>query len=319
MTNFETPSKQEPLQYKELFNLWIKHKSVKVRNSTLAIYRSHINAHLNPLFGEIYVDTMDEDSLNHLCFYGISERLDQCGKLSANSRIALIRTLNSILHFGFEHQYIAQEIRIDSPKASYPKMNVLRETEQIRLEQILRADFPNRESLGIFICLYTGLRVGELCGLRWGDIDLSCNTIFVRRTVQRICAEPGKKSEVIIGPPKSIKSEREIPIPDHLIVLLHTLEKGKKDHYFLSNSERCFEPRRMQRIFGNYLKNAGLEHRGFHCTRHTFATRWVEAGLDIKTLSEILGHTSIRVTMDKYVHISEKTKRENINKIYPLG
>lgn len=319
MTKIASPQKQEPLHYNELFDLWLKYKSVKVRSSTLAIYRSHIKAHLSPLLGDIPVDSMDEDSLNHLCFHGINGRLDQCGELSAKSKIDLIRTLNNILHFGFEHRYLSQQIRIDSPKASRPKMKVLRETEQARLEHILRADFPKREALGIFICLYTGLRVGELCGLRWEDIDLCYGMVSVRRTVQRVSGELGAKSTVIIGPPKSVKSEREIPIPDHLIDLLCSLKKGQGNHYFLSNNEHCFEPRRMQRIFGSYLKSANIEHRGFHCTRHTFATRWVEAGLDIKTLSEILGHTSIRVTMDKYVHISEKTKRENINKICPLG
>lgn len=319
MTKIATEKNQDTFRFDDLFDLWIHDKSIKVRNSTLAIYRCHIKAHLSPLLGEIAVNAVDGDHLNHLCFHGLNARYDHCGDLSTKSRIDLIRTLNDILRFGFEHRYLSQRIRIDTPKASRPKMKVLREDEQIKLEQVLRADFPKRDALGIFICLYTGLRVGELCGLRWEDIDLSYGTLFVRRTVQRVSGESGSKSTVIIGPPKSTKSEREIPIPDHLLNMLKSLKKEHVNHYYLSNSERCFEPRRMQRCFSYYLSKAGLEHRGFHCTRHTFATRWVEAGLDIKTLSEILGHTSIRVTMDKYVHISEKTKRENINKIRPLG
>ena len=307
-----------PICFNDLFDLWLKYKSIKVRRSSLAIYRCHIHAHLSPLLGDIPIRSMDDDSLQRLCFHGIYRRRDQCGELSTKSRIDLIRTFNNILTFGFEHRYLSHPIRIDSPKASPPKMKVLRETELIKLERILRADFPKRESLGIFICLYTGIRVGELCGLRWEDIDLSYGMMFIRRTVQRVPGKPGEKSAVIVGPPKSAKSEREIPIPEHLLEILRTITR-ESNHYFLSSNEHCFEPRRMQRVFSKYLKEAGLEHRGIHCTRHTFATRWVESGLDIKTLSEILGHTSIRVTMDKYVHISEKTKRENINKIHPLG
>ncbi|MGN0962873.1 MAG: site-specific integrase, partial [Clostridia bacterium] len=196
---------------------------------------------------------------------------------------------------------------------------ILREQEQVCLEQCLKTFFPNKEALGIYLCLYTGLRVGELCGLRWEDIDLENAILYVRRTVQRIVSnDSDKKTKIAIGPPKSFSSLREIPIPYHVLSLLRQSDQGAGNTYFLSNTTHCFEPRRMQRAFYRFLEKAGLSRRGFHCTRHTFATRWIEIGADIKTLSEILGHNSIQITLDKYVHISEKTKRENMNKIRPL-
>ena len=142
--------------------------------------------------------------------------------------------------------------------------------------------------------------------------------IYIRRTVQRISLDSGyKKTQIIIGEPKTTKSKRDIPIPNHMLPIFDEIKCSQKNVYFLSGTNKCYEPRRMQLIFHRYLNLAGLTPRGIHCTRHTFATRWVELGVDTKTLSEILGHSNIRTTLDKYVHISEKTKRENINKLVP--
>ena len=262
---------------------------------------------------------MTAEKLEGICDEGLRLRKDGKGEMAVKSRIDLLRTLNNILRFGAKQGYMEHLIRLEYPKAEKKNMNVLREQEQSRLEQCLRKDFSRREALGIYLCLYTGLRVGELCGLQWGDIDLEYGILFVRRTVQRITVSKGaKKTEIHIGAPKSSSSLREIPLPDHLLRLLKQLNKGADHTYFLSDTDRCFEPRRMQRVFSEYLEKANIPHRGFHCTRHTFVTRWVELGADIKTLSEILGHTGIQITLDKYVHISEKTKRENINKIQPF-
>ena len=145
MTKSAFIEKQKPLCYDELFDLWLKYKAVRVRSSSLAIYRCHIKAHLSPLLGDIPLNAMDEDTLNHLCFYGLYGRWDQCGELSTKSRIDLIRTFNNILTFGFEHQYLSQQIQIDSPRASLSKMKILREEEQKKLEQILHKDFSKNE------------------------------------------------------------------------------------------------------------------------------------------------------------------------------
>ena len=313
-----SPSIQK-IRFNALFDQWYQSKIGKVRESTLAIYRCYLDAHLRPLLGQKYVSIMTPERLNDLCNSALSQRRDGKGELSDKAHADILRTLNNILRFGMQKGYCSTPLQAEYPRPKPQKMNILREKELLELEKVLFSNIENRDALGIYLCLYTGIRVGELCGLNWDDIDLKQGILFIQRTVQRISAtENDAKTKVVIGEPKSISSKREIPIPDHLVPILAELKPRRKNLFFLSDTVSCFEPRRIQKAFHHYLDLAGLPHRGIHCTRHTFATRWVECGVDIKTLSEILGHNGIRITLDKYVHISEKTKRENINKIQPL-
>ena len=312
-------TKTSKLKFSALFDQWLLSKRGKVKESTFAIYRCHIEAHLRPLLGDKYITSMTTEKLNDYCNTALTSRMDGNGKLSSKSQIDILRTLNNVLRYGMNKGLIHYHLQCEYPKAEPKKMNVLREKEQTALEAVLRNNIDKNDALGIYLCLYTGLRVGELCGLKWEDIDFDHEIIYVQRTVQRIGVD-GEKSgtKILIGEPKSSKSKREIPIPDHLIDILKRRKENQSENFFLSNSPQCYEPRRIQAAFHRYLDLAGLSHRGIHCTRHTFATRWVELGVDVKTLSEILGHTNIRITLDKYVHISEKVKRKNINKIQPL-
>ena len=307
------------IKFNVLFDQWYQSKIGKVKESTLAMYRCHLDAHLRPLFGHKYISTMTSDRLNDLCSSALSQRSDGKGELATKTHVDILRTLNNILRFGVEKGYFSTLLQAEYPRPKPQKMNILRENELLELEKVLITNINKRDALGIYICLYTGIRVGELCGLQWDDIDLEQGILFIQRTVQRISVEDEDvKTKVMIGEPKTSSSKREIPIPDHLIPILTKIKPYQKKLFFLSDDTSCSEPRRIQMAFHRYLDLAGLPHRGIHCTRHTFATRWVECGVDIKTLSEILGHTGIRITLDKYVHISEKTKRENINKIQPL-
>ena len=250
--------------FEVLFQHWLEEKSKKVRKSTLSIYRCYIDSHLMPLLRGEFTSKMTAEKLERLCDEGLCRRKDGKGDMAVKSRIDLLRTLNSILRFGTKYGYMEHLLQLEYPKAGKKNINVLREREQSRLEQCLRNDFSRREALGIYICLYTGLRVGELCGLQWGDIDLEYGILFVRRTVQRITTSKGaKKTEILIGPPKSSGSLREIPLPDHLLRLLKQLNKAADHTYFLSDTEHCFEPRRMQRVFTEYLEKAGIPRRGF--------------------------------------------------------
>lgn len=307
------------MRFQELFDLWLQEKEQKVKPSTLSIYRCHLRAHLIPLLGKKQLATLTAENLKGFCEEVLSQRCDGKGTLSVKSRIELLRTLNSVLRFGLEKGYFHQPFRVEYPRQEPQSIDVFREDEQAILEQTLSAHFPQKEAVGIYLCLYTGLRVGELCGLRWEDIDLDRGFLSVRRTVQRVAMPMGEqKTQVIVGEPKTPRSKRQIPLADNVIALLSSLKPSEPDTYFLSDTKKCFEPRRMQLAFRRYLDMAGLRKRGFHSTRHTFATRWVELDIDKKTLSEILGHAGIAVTLDKYVHISDKTKRENMKKFYPL-
>ena len=170
--------------------------------------------------------------------------------------------------------------------------------------------------LGVLLCLYTGIRIGELCALKWGNISFEEKTLKIDKTMQRLqCDDKAEKTEIVISEPKSSCSIRLIPLPDFIISEL-TKYKSDDNNYVLSmNNKRFVEPRTMQNHFYKYISEAHIEKANFHCLRHTFATRCVEKDFEIKSLSEILGHSSVKITLDKYVHISMQMKRNNMSKI----
>ena len=160
--------------------------------------------------------------------------------------------------------------------------------------------------------MFTGLRIGELCALKWSDIDLSQRTISVSRTIQRIKVQGG--TQLIITEPKSISSVREIPIPDCILPLLKNF-CSKGESYILSGTAKPVEPRTMQYRFQALLKKAKLPSIHFHALRHMFATNCVELGFDVKSLSEILGHSGVEITLNRYVHSSLERKKAFMKKL----
>ena len=176
----------------------------------------------------------------------------------------------------------------------------------------------SRYDCGILLCLFTGLRIGELCALKQGDISLDDCTIHIHKTVQRIqCDGKQTKTKISVDTPKSFNSVRIIPIPPYL---QRYLKKSVPDDAFFLSGEvgKLVEPRVMQAYFRKTLKACGIYDASFHTLRHTFATRCVELGFDIKCLSEILGHASVNITLNRYVHPSMDTKREQMNKLAAL-
>jgi len=174
----------------------------------------------------------------------------------------------------------------------------------------------NVRKLAILISMYTGLRVGEASGLKWGDVDFGKKSLSINRTVQRI-KNPNKGSEkktiLIAGTPKSDSSVRTIPIPEFLIPLLKSL-KGSDDNYILSESDKIYDSRLLDSFFERTLVNCNIEHLKYHTLRHTFATSSIEAGIDPKTLSELLGHSSVEITLKLYVHPTYNMKKKSIEK-----
>jgi integrase len=200
-------------------------------------------------------------------------------------------------------------------------MRVLSRLEQEKLSRHLIAN-PGMYNTGILVCLFTGLRVGEICALSWEDVSFDDKIIHVRHTLQRVQNKPGSnpKTRLSITSPKSPKSVRFIPIPDNLFPVI-CKHKCASDGFFLTNScEKCVEPRNMQGNFERVLDECGIEPANFHALRHTFATRCIELGMDVKSLSEILGHSNVTITMNRYVHPSMELKRKNMNllsKLFP--
>lgn len=185
-------------------------------------------------------------------------------------------------------------------------------TEQTALLQYLYTDMDIKK-MGIILCLSTGLRLGEVCALKWEDIDLRNRTLNVNHTVQRVSVNNHLSKTVLCeGKPKTSCSQREIPLSDEMVILLSRFRH--RDKYVLNHS--CpLEPRTYQYQFQKYQKQAGITCKNFHALRHTFATNCIGNGVDIKSLSEILGHSNVQVTLNKYVHPTLDTKRQHMNTI----
>ncbi len=308
-----TPRK---MSMKALCMEWKKSTRYTVKESSYASYDTLIEKHILPWFGDFLTEEISTDLINQFSM----EKM-QAG-LSPRTVKLLMILLRNILHYGEQRGYLSLcGIQIRYPKIAEQPLHILSEDQIQRLISYLIEE-KDRISTGILLSIYTGIRVGELCGLQWKDIDFSMGTMKINRTVSRIKnldyhkqnnpSQP--KTVVIVSTPKSISSIRDIPIPEFLLKMLESY-RSEENAYLLSGSSTCIEPRNVQRKFHGILTLCGIPSINIHSLRHAFATRCTEIGFDSKTLSEILGHSSAKITMDIYVHSSMQQKRNCINQL----
>lgn len=281
---------------------WLYLTKHKTKYSTFVKYETIINNHIIPELGKINVSMLTAKR--------ISEFTD---KLIGSFATATVNNILIVLEMGFD--YAEEEYNIKFPKISLLKqsrqeMRVLSRSEQQTLIRYIRNN-DNCFSFGILFALFTGIRIGELCALQWDDIK--DNKIHISKTMQRIKNEDGK-STVMTTEPKTDKSNRIIPVPTAIYELIEKYRKPK-GYVIRQANDKFIEPRLLQKKFGEITSACGLENVNFHALRHTFATRCIESGFDVKTLSEILGHTNVRTTMDRYVHSSFELKQKNMEKL----
>ena len=199
-----------------------------------------------------------------------------------------------------------------SDKNKIKRMNI---EEQKNLVKYLKGHL-NPTTLGILLSLYMGLRIGELCGLTWADIDLNAKILSIRRTVQRVKSYNNgiQKTKIIVSTPKSDTSFREIPIPNFLVRYLQMFQKDNHC-YFLSGKEKLIEPRTYQYRYKKILSQVGIKSHNYHQLRHTFATNCIQNGFDIKTLSVILGHKTVNMTLNRYIHPDHVHEQKLMNQL----
>jgi integrase len=206
------------------------------------------------------------------------------------------------------------------PKPKPKEAVLFNKSEQSSLEKFLIAA-ESLFSVGVLISLFLGIRIGELCALKWKDVDLAAKEIHVRHTLQRIKnfdVNKKNKTELVLTEPKSDKSHRTVPLPDFLIPILAKW-KVDGDYFVLSGTKKPVEPRTVQNRFKRLLNGAGLPSTNFHSLHHLFATNCLQCNCDVKTLSELLGHSSADTTLKRYVHTSDERKRECINMLKPAA
>lgn len=290
------------LTVKELFSEWLSTVQLRVKESTYANYKMKVEKHILPVFSGLAYSALSTQLVHEF----IRKKLE-CG-LSPKYVSDIVVVLKSMTKYvSAQHGYYNPLNNITMPRPHKKDLNLLSETEQKKFQKYLSGNIDNTK-IGIMLSYYTGLRIGEVCGLKWSDIDFKNHTLTIRRTVQRIMKKNGSRStELIVSSPKSKTSERTIPIPDFLYSLLAKY-KADNNAYILSGSTKITEPRTMQYRFKSMLKKAGLPSVNYHCLRHMFATNCVKLGFDVKTLSEILGHSNVEITLNRYVHSSMERK-----------
>ena len=306
--------KNSKITMSEVFDLYLNHKKHTVKESTYAKYKRDIQNHLNPYWGYIPLNEVDgikiEDFTTHLVN---KDNFYTRKKLSVKTVKDIVILLKSVIAYANQRELSDISLAyISSPKSDTPHIRTLSYNDQKILENYLYQS-PAPDKLGILLTLYTGLRIGELCALKWKNIDIQNRILHIDSTMQRIKDDLAEHStKIILDSPKSNASIREIPIFGELFNRLKNYADCSEDCYFLTGSTEYIEPRILYRKYQACLRACGLPHYTFHSLRHTFATRAIECGCDPKSLSEILGHSNVKITLDRYVHPDMERKKNQI-------
>jgi len=314
--------------FSEVTSEWFSVNKMRQKASTQLKYHNMFDNHILPFFGDMPITDIDE--VNASSF--LAEKLAN-GALCQSSGVhtslsgSYVRTMgtliSSVLMYAAMKGYRdILKTPISKPSEERKSISVMGKSDLAKINQLLQSDM-SCTAVGIAIALNAGLRIGEVCALRWDDIDLEAKTIHVRHTVARVKNDApdykinGKtpKSKLIIDVPKTQSSRRDIPINSRLYGILANAKKALVSDYVVSNRKSFVSPRTFEYRYHKFLQKHGITDTNFHVLRHTFSTRCVEVAVDIKSLSEMLGHSKVSTTLGIYVHSSMELKRCQIEKL----
>lgn len=306
-------------RYIEILDAWLCSSCISIKESTYARYFRLIETHIRPFLGKYPICKISTQLIEGFIRNQLdSGRLDGKGGLSPKTVTDILTIIKSSMEYARHNGCdIICDLRKLTIRKNDKEMRVLTQTEQSALVNVLLTD-TDRYKLGVLLSLYTGIRIGELCALRWEDISLPASMLKVRKTMQRIqntSISVATKTKVVITEPKSQCSMRDIPLPRFIVEIAERFANSPNAFVLSGDKNKYVEPRTMQNHFKAYIKESRIEDANYHALRHTFATRCIEVGFDIKTLSEILGHANVNITLNRYVHSSFDLKCANMNKL----
>ena len=296
--------------FEEVAAMWLADKQQYVKRSTYCAYSLLLSNHLKPVFAK------EQDVTEELVQAFVLGKLQQ--GLSRNSVKDMLMVLKMVLKYAAKHGYMPwRQIDINFPtERRQNEVKTLSRVDQRRLMDHIQANFSFM-NLGIYICLSAGLRIGELCALTWDDLDTDAGVVRISKTLQRIYMKDKGCTEVIIGTPKSKNSVREIPLAKELQRFIKPLKKVVNgSFYVLTNSSSPTEPRSYRNHYRRLMQQLDLPLLKFHGLRHSFATRCIESKCDYKTVSVLLGHSSISTTLNLYVHPNLDQKKKCIERMF---
>lgn len=314
----ESPSFNTQISFKDVLEAWQDTNRIRLKEASVSRYQNLIDTHIMPELGSYSMNQLSIAVLNKYIVEKLKKgRIDGKGGLSASYVRSIALIINAAIKYGAT-ECLCPPLNAPLTKPSIPKNEVciLSKDSQKKLENVLLSDM-NAEKLLIYITLYTGLRIGEALALRWEDVDWTNQILNVRHTVSRIWfVRDGKKcSMLVIGEPKTRSSIRIVPICSKLFSVLTESPFRKPSGFILTHNGSFVSPRTFEYRYKRILKNGGIEQVNYHTLRHTFATRCVEADVDVKSLSEVLGHADASITLNTYVHASIELKRNQLEKI----
>lgn len=296
----------------EVVNLWKTDKKQYVKKSSYSAYLLLIENHLLPAFGNLY--NLEEEAVQAF----VLKKLEQ--GLSQKTIKDMLIVLKMVIKFGAKYNLLVYrqfDIQFPTVRKKHD-LEVLSRSNQKKIMNYVQTHFTFR-NLGVYICLSSGIRIGELCALTWEDLDTDTGIISIKRTIQRIYTiEEGlRKTELILDTPKTKNSIREIPMSRDLLKILKPIKKVVNNSFFiLTNDVKPTEPRTYRSYYKNLMNDLDMPELKFHGLRHSFATRCIESKCDYKTVSVLLGHSNISTTLNLYVHPNMEQKKKAIEQMF---
>lgn len=314
------PTDTDYVSFSIIMTDWLNSLRYQVKESTYMKYWNMMNTYILPELGKVPWNEMNRETIDSFCRKMLASGGQNGSGLSPKTVSDALSLIRNSFRYASDNGYpLPCDLSSVSVKQDMRELRVFSRKEQEQLCGYLYSHI-NPKTIGILISLFTGLRIGEICALKWEDISIVEKSIYVHQTMQRLQTPEGsaKKTRVVITTPKSGYSIRRIPIPDKLAEILLEFRRGRSGYVLTGQEDAYLEPRQLERYFRKILREASLEEVNFHVLRHTFATRCIEMDFDVKSLSEILGHANVNITMNRYVHPSMDLKRENMDRLSKL-